>query len=268
MKHRTVRLTPQLAAEWKPRLSPRQRKLSESHADFLAGEMTAGRWSNDGSPIRFDKSGRLIDGHHRVEAVIRSGITIEVCVVEDLPEEAFETIDTGKARSLADAVYCSGTHAHFKDTSALLRLIDRWDDKSGLASTKGRGQRVSSRKIVELLGQHEASVKESVSYVCGNHDRRRLAPPSVTTFCHWLFSRIDPEIANRFIDDVASGADLPKGDGRYLLSRQLQNRARSSSGDAQRSLVGAFIKAWNLYREGKQGSLIAWRPHEAFPIPH
>lgn len=43
--------------------------------------MKTGRWVLNGETICFDSNGVLRDGHHRLLAIIESGVTIEVLVV-------------------------------------------------------------------------------------------------------------------------------------------------------------------------------------------
>src|SRR5262249_11917158 len=67
-----------------------------------ADDMLAGRWRLSFQGIAFDTSGRLIDGQHRLLAVLRSGMTIPFMVFRNVDMEIADSIDTGRKRSFAD----------------------------------------------------------------------------------------------------------------------------------------------------------------------
>lgn len=84
------------------------RPIDRLALELYTHEMKSGRWENDGSPIRFSKSGILLDGQHRLHAVCKSGKSIEAIVIRGLDDEAFKTMDTGKKRGTSDALGIKG----------------------------------------------------------------------------------------------------------------------------------------------------------------
>lgn len=64
-------------------------------------KMRRGAWAVTGSSIDFDVNGRMINGQHRLQAVIDSGTTQQFLVVPNLPTEAFDHTDIGATRSAA-----------------------------------------------------------------------------------------------------------------------------------------------------------------------
>ena len=47
-------------------------------------EMQDGKWRLNGKTICFDSTGRLLNGQHRLSAVVRSGVTLTTVVVRGL----------------------------------------------------------------------------------------------------------------------------------------------------------------------------------------
>src|SRR3954467_14111979 len=66
-----VEVTPDLAAQWL-RANTGNRPVREAHVRSLAEEITADRWKVTHQGIAFSLSGRLMDGQHRLRAVIRA----------------------------------------------------------------------------------------------------------------------------------------------------------------------------------------------------
>lgn len=81
------------------------RELRKNHVDRLAGAIIRGEWRITSQGVGFDKNGHLRDGHHRLNAIIKSGVAISTTVVRGLPENAYEVIDTGALRNLSDLLH-------------------------------------------------------------------------------------------------------------------------------------------------------------------
>lgn len=64
--------------------------------------MDAGKWSPTASKIDIDEKGRLVNGHHRLEAIILARKTIRMLVHRGVPTADRDVIDTGRARTLND----------------------------------------------------------------------------------------------------------------------------------------------------------------------
>jgi hypothetical protein len=51
----------------------RNRSLASSRVTVYSGAMLAGEWRMNGETIKFNGDGTLLDGQHRLAAVVRSG---------------------------------------------------------------------------------------------------------------------------------------------------------------------------------------------------
>ena len=85
----------------------KNRNVSSVVVTRYANQMKALKWKLNGETITFG-SGMLIDGQHRLHACIKADVPIKViCVVLD-NNEAFNTIDSGKRRNVADVFSING----------------------------------------------------------------------------------------------------------------------------------------------------------------
>lgn len=78
------------------------RSLRMSRAKFLAEEMISGRFALTHQGIAFDLNGRLVDGQHRLRAVILAGVTVRMHVTRGLDPRVTENMDTMIPRTAAD----------------------------------------------------------------------------------------------------------------------------------------------------------------------
>ena len=99
-------ITPDIAKEMLLK-NTNNRPVSEKHVRRLAKEITEDRWQLNGDTIRFNGT-RLVDGQHRLLAVVKSGKAIETLVVDGLESDVFKTIDIGKIRSNGDTLAADG----------------------------------------------------------------------------------------------------------------------------------------------------------------
>jgi len=80
------------------------RSLSARRVEQYARDMSQGKWKMTHQGIAFDGNGTLVDGQHRLAAVIQSGKPIKMLVSEGVEGDANEFIDRGRARSFADTL--------------------------------------------------------------------------------------------------------------------------------------------------------------------
>ena len=97
---RELTVTPEIAAELLAR-SAGNRRLHQSHLAQLVDAMRRGQWRPRADPIKIDDRGRLVDGHHRLTAVIQSGATVSLVVLEGVASDAVEVLDCGRPRKLS-----------------------------------------------------------------------------------------------------------------------------------------------------------------------
>lgn len=64
--------------------------------------MDSDKWSPTASKIDLDEKGRLVNGHHRLEAIILANKTVKMLVHRGVPTEDRDVIDTGRSRTLND----------------------------------------------------------------------------------------------------------------------------------------------------------------------
>lgn len=96
-------ISPDVAAAMLERNIETNRGVRSTYVHQLAHEMKQGRFvSGNGQTIVVTKDGTLIDGQHRLHAIIESGQTYEFPIVTVDNERAFKTIDVGTPRRVGD----------------------------------------------------------------------------------------------------------------------------------------------------------------------
>ena len=120
-----VDVTPELAHEWLGR-NTHNRNLRSRTVSAYASDMANGVWRQTGDGIRFSRDGVLLDGQHRLAAVVESGATIRTVVVRGLDVAVQNDMDSGIIRKFAD-VLALQTETNTANLAAIVRAVTVWE---------------------------------------------------------------------------------------------------------------------------------------------
>lgn len=97
-----VDVTPEMARSWLSNQHEHQRPVRATKVEDYAIVMRNGQWKCTSQGITFDTRGKLMDGGHRLHAVIESGCTIQMRVTNGEDPKNFPAYDDGVPRSPSD----------------------------------------------------------------------------------------------------------------------------------------------------------------------
>ena len=103
-----VTITKALATEWLTARNAVNRYKRPSVISQYTRDMAAKRWLLTGETISFDWNGQLINGQHRLQAVVESGQPMQALVVVGLDPAVRTVVDTQSRRSVRDAFSHAG----------------------------------------------------------------------------------------------------------------------------------------------------------------
>lgn len=102
-----VQMTPAFARRLLDR-NVHNRKISEKIVLKYTEEIKAGEWRLTPQGIGINDRGELVDGQHRLSAIVRANRTVPMLITIGLPTASQEKVDRQRRRSLFDALYLSG----------------------------------------------------------------------------------------------------------------------------------------------------------------
>lgn len=250
MKIAIETITPKKAAEGLEH-NDANRPMRASRVSRLAEAINRSEWMLNGESIKFNCNGRLIDGQHRLAAVVESGKSIQSYVVRGLPEQAFDTLDQGAVRTIADVLARNG-ELYYKQLASAIRWIGILHHKMNWKSV---GYTPDQAKA--MLGKHQ-KVRDSVARFTGDAQKSMLIPPGLTAACHYLFAKKDQTLADLFIGGLLTGEGLKRSDPVYLLrERLIRNNSEQAKLD-KAAIAALTIKAWNATRAGIPMRTLKW----------
>ncbi len=155
MQSRIESITPEKATEYLKH-NKNNRPVTKSLVNFLARQMpTSWRVTHQG--IAFDKAGNLIDGQHRLMAVVESQATIRLMVTRGADPETMIVVDTHRARTDADALTIAGFEDVTRRKLATLKFL--------LRGTRGAMRRMTRDEQARELQRHDKALRFVAAHV-------------------------------------------------------------------------------------------------------
>lgn len=146
-------ITPEQAQYWLDNHNTANRKLREPHAANIARQMDLGYWNGDTHEgIAFAKDGSLIDGQHRLRAVVLHGRPVEMLVWTGQEPDNRLVVGAGTPRTAADTLQIAGYQVTRHVPATLNRLI------TGGVEVK-RGEKLSTKELEAAYLQHREAVE-------------------------------------------------------------------------------------------------------------
>ena len=155
--------------------------------NMYAKDMEEGKWMFCGDCIRFDKNGKLIDGQHRLRAIIKSKQPQKFVVIEGLEPDSALVMDIGHKRSIEDYLK-KQADAYEKGATAIVKQVMTFkkEDKCIGHSTGNIDAR--NTKVVELYSQDEDWYNKAAKYSkeVSKDSSRKLKPTEVGAIYYYL----------------------------------------------------------------------------------
>jgi hypothetical protein len=241
--------------------------LSRPTVRAFAEAMARGDWMVTHQGIAFDVHGVLVDGQHRLAAIVEAGVPVEMMVFTDVTEGTFDVLDTGRRRNAADVLAVEGEKSATM-LAAMVRTVWLYENRPDL-NWSGGSAAVTNHQIVQTLTAHPAlreflSVGEQVASSTG---MIKSAAGAASYLVNQRNKRAD--LAPWF-DGLIDGAGLGKGDPRLLLRRVMFNMARKKAGQVlrrrdTREHVALYLKAFNAWATSEPLPQLRFTPREAMP---
>lgn len=248
-------LTPELAEHYLQKLPKEQRKQSPRSIDRYSNDMRAELWLFIADVIRFNADEELIDGQHRCQGVIESGIAQLTLVVVGLERGTIAVFDTGRPRTFTDMLTMKGV-PNAAAVSAVTKRVFDWRRGNYAVTNIGRvvnavniGVPASPGMLWDTYSLLSAPIQHAAKrgLALSKHFARKSAAPGVLSFVYLLFGEYDVERREVFFHELEYG---PSQNGPEYPMFTLRERLKKpvptgQSGLADWVWVHFFFTTWN-----------------------
>lgn len=241
-----VTITPSMALDWL-KTNTHNRKARKAHVARLANEMVKGNWQLNGETIKFDTWGRLIDGQHRLMAIIEASqpITMHVCTGLAADSDVFATIDVGLNRSAGSVLAMNGIK-YANEIAAGIAFMKQ---------TFGNSTNTLKVTNADTLQTYLANPEkwQKIAAIASQNEIREIVRKPV--FSVWLWDALDvsePQALD-FVEMFRTGANLEINHPVLTLRKSLIAKIENVNNVKFRFLqYHKLCTAWNAWRDGRK----------------
>lgn len=247
---RVVIMTPALAKNILEIRNVSNRKVTPTNVRLIGKAMVEDKWDFNGDSIRFDENGNMIDGQHRLLAIINTGVSVPMVIMTGIKKDAFDTIDIGTKRSASD-IFSINKIKNEVLTASVVKFIYAFKN----------GKYSANRNTVRNLQNHEImdyynslpNIEESISFASKLKTKgQKLLAPSVLGGMHYLLSEVDPEMATEFMQQLYVGSNLSENSPIIpLRNRLIKTKIDKNFTITNTVLLQSIIFVWDKVMAGK-----------------
>jgi hypothetical protein len=127
-----IKITPDIAKDLlKLNEAGRNRRRKWWKIELYTKTMLNKRWKDkNGETIKISKTWKLLDGQHRLWAIVLSKVTVELLIVTGLDDNAFAYIDLGSNRDAADITSINGYQHYDSKLAYAIKCILLYEKSS------------------------------------------------------------------------------------------------------------------------------------------
>lgn len=245
-----------MAEAWLAHRHP-NRAVVPRRVEELATLMRQSAWHLNGEPLIFDADGILLDGQHRLSAVVQVGKPVPFLIVRGVRVEAQASLGQALRRSKAD-ILSMHQQASAKTLAGALGVLWRYD----------RGLMLDPKRT--FLAQHTLEVllrypglAASMSWGLST---RKFLPGSVGAALHYLLNQKEAGLAKQFFGRLRDGLELTASDPLHALRERLIEARTRLPRLPQWVYALWCVRTWNALRNGGGPPTLPWEPQvDRFP---
>lgn len=230
------------------------RHLRPGHVDALARDMANGDWRVTGEAIKFSADGKLLDGQHRLEAIVKCGVAVPLFVVYGLDAETQAQMDAGRKRTAADVLQMQDGEADAVMLAATARFALSYE-RSGQARTANLAY--TTQEIRDYIAEHP-DIRRAVA-IARSMQGSIDAKPVVVSFAFYTLAGIDEAHALDFFHRWHSMQNLREHDPVLALIQKLAIARRQREKLTHRDELSLIFRAWNASRKHRPMRILKLR---------
>lgn len=262
-KTTTMLITPEIARRFLKN-NKSNRALSPKNIAYFLYQMLSGQFILSPQGIAFDIYGRLIDGQHRLHALIKSGKSFYFNVTTGCSPDVFKILDTGKNRSAGDVLSIEGVK-NYNNIAAGIKKHLLLSKGSKNTSGNAHEHKITNVDILNQYSKH-ADLYQLTHAKCSAlyHKLRIMSLSHMTGYTAFLHidKKHDFDKVIEFFSQIVTYSE--NGTVNLFRERQIKNKVRRITEPL--SVTQALLaKTWNAYLLGRSYKTLRFNQDEQFP---
>lgn len=250
-------------------LNSSNRSINETHTRSLVRDINNDNWvAANGSMVSFDRNGKLLDGQHRLSAIVQSNQPLRLSIKFGMPENAKKVIDTGRKRTQQDYIRMTeGADAKYKaERASVARLIYGFIHDQERPASYCNNNKPTQSDLSAILEEYP-DIMECVSSVYATGHVGKIVIQSYPAFVAFLANRTpNADKVPQFLDLLTSGANMPATHPIHVVRNRLLTREEFRYQRNKERTIGLLIRAWNMFVKGEMTSNKMHTPDALIPM--
>jgi len=222
------------------------RTLKKRNVNFLGRAITEGTWKRHAGNIKFDTTGTLIDGQHRLNAIAQSGEILEVIVEKGCDAGTTPAIDQGDNRTLTHAVQFGKKLTGLTPsqvgwfTTRAVQILRSMVNVEGNPVPEGtlseRSKGYSASQVVKVVDEHKAAM----AFVYANKSKKKgFTRPAVLGPIISFISEDWEKGAKFYNDFIGASMKSSKSNAGRMLGKHLE-RVNTMKENGEKMSLGVY----------------------------
>jgi hypothetical protein len=276
-------ITPQIAKQFLNVNAEGQRNINSDVTARYAEDMASGSWLFSGAAVLFSDKGELIDGQHRLTAIVDSGLPQLTLVVAGLNQSVLHAIDAGRKKTYGQLLAMKYERPSADAQAATIRAYWYWtignyggravprrpvpSEHANALPTNSQleAARIEVETRLGITFTQAAQVAQQATL------RMRGVTGTVWALVWVLLTEYDIDLRERFFHELLVAPVSPAADYPINALKNRLGRVREA-GELDRTMQLYFIlKTFNAWRTGRliasltKPNSIAWNTLELPP---
>lgn len=256
-----LEISPDVARELLNLNTKGQRTISLDAVERYATDMVTMDWLFNGAAVLISNTNELLDGQHRLSAIIESGESQVVLIVRGVDPKAMATIDAGRKRSYADSLRIAG-HSNHTALAAINARIWYWfhgnygsrgvarvADPKYLSSTPSNAQKNFWMETVEKA--YEITIAQAATFANRAYGQRRGISTGTYGLAWVILSGVDKDLRERFFHELLVESESPKTGYPIVALTNRLSRLKPREEFSQVDQLDALFTTYNHWVAGK-----------------
>lgn len=228
------------------------RTVSSASVESIADDMKNGQWvGHSGQFIKFSDDGSLLDGQHRLHAIVKAGMSVPMEFAFGIPEKARIVTDTGRPRTFGDNIAMGGTK-YACALSATTRLLKQFLENPHFEGVQFKNAKLSSSTLANVLAAHPG-LFDAIEVTKGNLLKQQLIH-SYSAFAYYVFSQT--KYKNRvkeFFEKLSTGESMTSDNPIMAFRNRIARERQILRSQTNKEIViGMLFQTWNAFIKGEK----------------
>lgn len=254
---------PDLAQEFLLRNTNNRTRRPTTAARY-ARDMATGRWKETHQGILIARDGTILDGQHRLAAIVASGVTVRMLVTTGADPVDIVAVDCGSTRGVHDQMQVQGHGA---------AVVSRSGSAIGGSMVRsmgtGRLNKMTRQELIEFIEKYADSINfadETILSFTRNHTRLASSVIGAVVARAHAYGE-NPGTLSRFVEVLISGTAANASERAAIALRDyLLIRSANHVHDNRRTLHRKIERALRGFIDGENMTRLYAASEELWPL--